>query len=438
MTSALTLERLSPELRRVAERAKREPEGTFHSVAHLIDEAALARAFHRLRRDAAVGVDGITVETYGQNLGLRLAELHRRLKGRQYRHQPIRRVHLPKGDGRTRPIGISATEDKVVQGALRDVLEAVYEQDFKDCSYGFRPGRSAHDAMRALRWSMGSNRVKCVLEADIKSFFDTVDRTRLLEMIRSRIPDGSLLRLISKCLHVGVLDEEQYTEPNEGTAQGSVLSPILGNIYLHHVLDVWFEREVKPRLAGEATLVRYADDFVIAFERQDDAERVLTVLAKRMKRFGLDLHPAKTRLVPFAPPRREASGKGPATFNFLGFTWYWRKTRKGRWSAMCKTMSERLSRAIGSAYDYCRRHRHASIKAQHDGLCRRLRGHFNYFGVSGNGRSLNALREQVHRIWFKWLNRRSQRQSLDWERYRSLQRAFPLPPVRITVVIWSG
>jgi RNA-directed DNA polymerase len=438
MTSASTLDRMSPELRRVAERAKLEPEGKFHSVAHLIDEAALARAFGRLRRKAAVGVDGITVEQYGQDLGPRVADLHRRLKAGEYRHQPIRRVHIPKGDGRTRPIGISATEDKVVQGALRDVLEAVYEQDFKECSHGFRPRRSAHDAMRALWKAVKPGRVKCVLEADIKSFFDTVDRTRLLEMIRSRVPDGSLLRLISKCLHVGLLDGEVYSAPDEGTTQGSVLSPMLGNIYLHYVLDRWFEDDVKPRLAGEATLVRYADDFVIVFERQGDAARVMNVLPKRLKRFGLHLHPEKTRLVPFASPRWEARGKGPGTFNFLGFTWYWRRTRKGRWAAMCKTMSARLARAIKSAHDFCRSHRHESVKVQHDGLCRRLRGHINYFGVNGNTRSMRLLYEQVRRIWFKWLNRRSQRQSFDWKRYSGLLRSHPLPPVRITVKIWTS
>jgi len=440
MTSASTLDRMSPELRRVAERAKREPEGKFHAVAHLIDEAALGRAFHRLRKDAAVGVDGVTVANYGRDLECKLEDLHRRLVTMTYRHQPIRRVHIPKRDGKTRPIGVGATEDKVVQGALRDVLEAVYEQDFKSCSYGFRPGRGAHDAMRELRRATAPGHVRCILEADIKAFFDTVDRTLLLEMIRSRVPDGSLLRLISKCLHVGVLDGETYAEPEVGTAQGSVLSPILGNIYLHHVLDVWFEREVKPRMAGEVTLVRYADDFVIAFEKTADAERVMAVLPERFRRFGLELHPEKTRLIPFACPRWEqARGKGPATFNFLGFTWFWKKTRKGRWSAMCKTMSARLSRAFQSAYDFCRSHRHESMKAQHDGLSRRLRGHLNYFGVNGNVDSLHKLLQRVRRIWFKWLNRRSQRQSITWERFNALTASvYPFPLARIYVRIWSG
>jgi RNA-directed DNA polymerase len=437
MTSASTLEDMSPGLRKVAERARREPEGKFHSLAHLIDEAALARAFDRLRKDAAVGVDGVTKEQFGQELEQKLRDLHERLRSMRYRHQPIRRVHIPKDKGRTRPIGISATEDKVVQGAIREVLEAIYEQDFLDCSYGFRPGRSAHDAVRALTPALSRGRMNWILEADIVSFFDSVDRTRLLEMLQARVADGSLLRLIGKCLHVGVLDGEEFSAPELGTAQGSVLSPLLGNVYLHYALDLWFEREVKPRLRGLSALVRYCDDFVIAFESKDDAERVMAVLGKRMQRFGLELHPDKTRLLPFGRPPQGGSGKGPATFDFLGFTWYWRKTLRGKWSVWCKTRTGRLTRAIKAVYDLCRRQRHWPVKDQHAALCRRLRGHFNYFGVSGNARSLFQLYERARQAWFKWLRRRSQRTSLTWGRFQDLLRALPLPRVRIVVSIWT-
>jgi group II intron reverse transcriptase/maturase len=251
---------MSPELRRVAERAKKEPDGRFHSLAHLLDEPALYRAFYRQREDAAVGVDGITKVDYAQNLVDNLRGLHERLGTKRYRHQPIRRVHIPKGNGQTRPLGISAFEDKVVQDALREVLEAVYEQDFLDCSYGFRPGRSAHDAIRALHRAAEAGELNWVLEGDIGSFFDSVDRTALWEMLRERVADGSLLRLVSKCLHVGVLDGVVYTTPDRGTAQGSILSPLLGNIYLHYVLDRWFTDVVQPRLRGKARLIRYADD----------------------------------------------------------------------------------------------------------------------------------------------------------------------------------
>ncbi len=251
---------MSLQLQKVVERARREPEGRFHSLAHLIDVSALRRAYDRMRKDAAVGVDGMTKGRYGQDLEERLRDLHARLRSKRYRHQPIRRVHIPKGQGKTRPIGISAFEDKLVQDAVREVLEAIYEQDFLECSYGFRPGRSTHDAIRTLDRIVHRGEVSWILEADIVSFFDSVDRTALVEMLQTRVADGSLLRLIGKCLHVGVLDGAEFSRPKIGTAQGSVLSPILGNIYLHYVLDLWFETEVKPRLRGRATLIRYCDD----------------------------------------------------------------------------------------------------------------------------------------------------------------------------------
>jgi len=337
MANALTLGGMSPELRKVVDRAKREPEGRFHSLAHLIDVQALERAYHRQRSSAAVGVDGVTKERYGQNLEANLQDLHARLKAKTYRHQPIRRVHIPKGQGQTRPIGVSAFEDKLVQDAVREVLGAIYEQDFLDCSYGFRPKRSAHDAVRTLRRVVDQGKVKWILEADIVSFFDSLDRTKLKEMLQERVADGSLLRLIGKCLHVGVLDGEAFFEPEVGTVQGSVLSPLMGNLYLHCVLDRWLEAEVKPRLRGQATLIRYCDDFIIGFEREDDARRVMAVLEKRLGRFGLTLHPDKTRLLPFwRPPRSQQGGKGPGAFDFVGFTFYWKRTRNGHWRSLCR------------------------------------------------------------------------------------------------------
>jgi group II intron reverse transcriptase/maturase len=438
MSNALMLECMSPQLRKVAERAQREPNGRFHALAHLIDVPALARAYYRLRPEAAVGVDGITKEDYGQNLLDNLRELHERLKSQRWRHQPIRRVHIPKDNGQTRPLGISALEDKMVQDALREVLQAIYEQDFWDCSYGFRPQRSAHDAIRAVHRAADQGVLNWVLEADIVSFFDSLDRQQLSEMLQERVADGSLLRLISKCLHVGVLDGEEFSAPDTGTVQGSVLSPLLGNVYLHYVLDRWFEREVKSRLRGAAWLIRYADDFVIGFEHREDAERVMAVLGKRMQRYGLNLHPDKTRLIPFRPPERDhRRGKGPATFDFLGFTLYWRRTRMGRWRLGCKTRRARLRRAIRAVSDRCRRHRHEPVAAQHVALVRRIQGHFNYFGVNGNHRSLKCLDHQARRAWYKWLRRRSQRVRLTWERFCDLLRTFPLPTPRVVVAIWA-
>ena len=380
MSNASTLVSMSPELLKVVERAQREPEGRFHSLAHLIDVSALERAYHRMRKDAAVGVDGITKEEYGQALEANLQDLHARMKAKRYRHQPIRRVHIPKGQGKMRPIGISAFEDKLVQDAVREVLQAIYEQDFLDCSYGFRPGRSAHDAIRALNQIVHRGEGSWILEADILAFFDSVDRKELAKMLEIRVADGSLLRLIGKCLHAGVLDGAELSAPETGTAQGSVLSPLLGNVYLHYALDLWFETEVKPRLRGRATLIRYADDFVMGFEHEEDARRVMAVLSKRLGRFGLTLHPDKTRLLPFRrPPAGQTSGKGLNTFDFLGFTLYWARSRRGRWWITCKTRRASLRRAIQSVTDWCHCHRHLPVKAQHAALTRRLRGHSSYF-----------------------------------------------------------
>ncbi len=391
MGDATTSKAVSPGLLMVAERARRNPQERILSLCRFIDVAALARAHKRLRKDAAVGVDGVTFGTYGQRLEGNLVELHARMKAGRYRHQPIRRVNIPKEKGKTRPIGISSIEDKIVQGALREVLEAVYEQDFLDCSHGFRPGRRAHDALRALNREVRAGWVRYILEADIVSFFDSIDRKMLMEMLRGRIADESLMRLVGKCLHVGVLDGAEYSEPDVGTAQGSVLSPLLGNIYLHNVLDLWIEREAKPRLRGRCVPVRYADDFVIMFERQDDAERVMAVLPKRMAKYGLALHPEKTRLFAFAPPSGDDEGTGSETFDFLGFTLYWRRTRYGSWGMWCKTRRARISRAIMAAADWCRRHRHWPVKDQHAALVRSVRGHINYFGVNGNKVSLSRF-----------------------------------------------
>jgi group II intron reverse transcriptase/maturase len=410
----------------------------FTTLAHLIDVDALRRAYDRLRKDAAVGVDGITKEQYGQDLDQKLHDLHQRLRSKRWRHQPIRRVHIPKEQGKTRPIGISSTEDKVVQEAVREVLDAVYEPVFYDGSYGFRRGRSAHDALRTLQSALIRDEVGWILEADIQSFFDSIDRKVLMEMLRERVTDTSLLRLVGKCLHVGILDGAEYSEPDVGTVQGSTLSPLLGNVYLHHVLDQWFERDVRPRLQGKALLVRFADDFVIGFEREDDAKRVWAVLGRRFERYRLRLHPDKTRLLPFQrPPRGQKGGKGSATFDFLGFTQFWARSRKGAWVPRLKTRKARLRRAITAVADWCRSHRHLPVKQQHAALKSRLNGHLNYYGVNGNSRSLGVLIYEATRAWYKWLCRRSQRSRLNWKRFGDLLRDFPLPPPTIRVQIWT-
>lgn len=437
MTDAKTTEDVLPKLTKVAERAKRNPQQRILALAQYIDESALERSYRRLRKDAAVGVDGMTVEVYGQRLEENLKALRERMRAGKYRHQPIRRVHIPKENGKTRPIGISTVEDKVVQGAIREVLEAVYEQDFLECSHGFRPGRGAHDAIRALHRTATKGNVNHILEADIVSFFDSIDRKTLMEMLRGRIADETLMRLVGKCLHVGILDGEEYTEPERGTTQGSVLSPLLGNIYLHYVLDIWFEHEVKPQLRGAAELVRYADDFVICLQYADDAGRVMMLLTERLQRNGLTLHPEKTRLLTFQPPEVRTGGKGTASFNFLGFTLIWRRTLRGNWRLGCRTRKERVRSAILRAADWCRRHRHLPVPEQHTMLKRKLVGHYNYFGVNGNIEALTRVRLGVMRAWQKWLNRRSQRGRMGWKRFNELLRAHPLPAPRIAVQVWG-
>lgn len=432
----------SPELLKVVERAK-DPKFTFLALAHLIDEAALTRAYHRLRADAAVGIDGITKEQYGQELKRNIRDLHERLRAKRWRHKPIRRIHIPKENGKSRPIGISSTEDKIVQEALRELLEAIYEPIFHDCSYGFRRGRSAHDALRSLNRVLFRGEVSWILEIDVESFFDSVDRKMLIGMLQERVVDGSLKRLVGKCLHVGVLDGDEYTEPEEGTVQGSVLSPVLGNIYLHHVLDGWFERDVVPRIRGRARLIRYADDAVIGFAVEADAWKVLDALRKRFARFGLRLHPEKTRVVPFVRPgrmvgpgRATRNGEVRATFDFLGFTHYWRRARSGRWMPWIRTRSARLRRFIGAVADWCRSHRHEPVQEQHAALTRRIAGHFNYFGVNGNVPCLRHVLRACMKVWHKWLNRRSQRASKTWDEFNDLLQRYPLPRASVRVQLW--
>ena len=316
MSEARTSGAMSPGLRRVMERAQRDPHERQFALAYLIDVDALRRSFHRIRKDAAVGVDGVTKEEYGMDLEENLEELHARLRAGKYRHQPIRRVHIPKDRNRKRPIGISSLEDKIVQGALQEILQAIYEQEFLECSHGFRPERKPHDALMELHQAVRRGEANVILEADISTFFDSLDRPSLLEMLQERIADKSFIRLISKCLHVGVLEGEKFSRPDRGTAQGSILSPILGNIYLHYVLDKWFETEVKSRLKGKATLIRFCDDFVICFENQEDATRVMDVLGKRLGRYKLELHPDKTRLIDFGNHReisKAERGQAPWT-----------------------------------------------------------------------------------------------------------------------------
>lgn len=421
-------------LGRIATMAKAMPGVALSTLAHHIDVEWLREAYRRTRKDGARGMDGKTAKQYAEGLEDNLASLLQRAKSGTYRAPPVRRVHIPKGDGsQTRPIGIPTFEDKVLQRAVAMVLEAVYEQEFHDFSYGFRPGRSAHQACRRIDSAVMRKNGGWVLEVDVRKFFDTLDHGRLHEILRQRIRDGVILRLIGKWLNAGVLEGIELSYPERGTPQGGVISPLLANIFLHVVLDEWFVREVRPRLKGEAELVRYADDFVFVFMRKDDAERVFDVLPKRFSKYGLALHPEKTRLVPFRRPEEDQSGpRGkPGTFDMLGFTYYWGRSRNGYWVVKLRTAKDRFSRALRSIRIWCRIHRHDAVKTQHRTLSQKLNGHYGYFGISHNSAALQRLRNEVKRIWRKWLSRRSQKSYLTWTAMLRLLEKYPLPPARI-------
>jgi len=425
---------VSTKLQRIAELARQMPDRALTSLAYRIDVDWLKEAYIRTRKDGAEGIDGQTAEQYAANLDVNLAALLTRVKTASYRAPPVRRVHIPK-DGGTRPIGIPTFEDKVLQRAFAMVLEPVYEQEFLDCSYGFRPGRSAHQALSTFYDQMTAMRGGWVLELDIKSFFDTLDHGQLRQIIERRVRDGLVLRHVGKWLHAGVFEEGKLRHPEMGTPQGGVISPLLANIYLHEVLDVWFEREVKPRLKGRAFMIRYADDAVFGFSSEDDARRVLGVLPKRFGKYGLTLHPEKTCLVRFAPKNDDEDG-GPETFDFLGFTHYWGMSRKGRAIIKRKTASKRLKRSLTRISEWCKSHRHDPIKKQHQALRRRMNGHYGYYGITGNGRWLTSFQHAVERIWLRWLSRRSQRAPIKWDRFKQMLQVYPLPPPRVVHSIY--
>jgi group II intron reverse transcriptase/maturase len=413
------------------------------TLAHHIDLQWLHEAYRRTRKDAAVGIDGVTAQEYEAALEANLTELLERFKSGDYRAPAVRRVHIPKEGAhhKTRPIGIPTLEDKVLQRAVLMVLEPVYEQEFKDCSYGFRPERGAHQALEALWKSLMAIGGGWVIDLDIQSFFDTMRREHLQTFLDRRVRDGVIRRVIGKWLNAGVMEDGSLWYPEAGTQQGGVISPLLSNIYLHKVLDRWFEHEVKPRLKGRAFVVRYADDVALGFEHEEDARRVMAVLAQRFGRYGLTLHPEKTRLVDFRSPERRG-GLGddePPTgsgFDMLGFTHFWARSRKGRWVVKRKTAKSRFGRAVKRIAQWCRKFRHRPVAEQQRALNRKLQGHYAYYGVTGNARALNRFRRMVERSWRTWLDRRSQRARMTWPRFKRLLERYPLMPARVVHSIY--
>lgn len=434
MTRTLGLGDISTRLQRIAEVSKKRPEMAWTTLAHHIDVELLKEAYRRTRKDGAVGIDQETAEAYAKNLEMNLRSLKERLHSGIYKAPPVRRCFIPKEKGEYRPIGIPTFEDKVLQRAVVMILEAVYEQDFLNCSYGFRPGRSAHGALDELRSVTAFIQGAFVVEVDIERFFDTLDHSQLRKFLDLRVRDGVIRRIIDKWLGAGVMEEGKVVHPETGAPQGGVISPLLANIYLHHVMDKWFEQVVKPRLKGKAFLIRYADDMVIAFDEEKDARRVLEVLPRRFGKYGLTLHSKKTRLVRFKRPTGSKHDRD--SFDFLGFTHYWGRSLDGFWVIKKKTAKERLTRALKRVTEFCRLYRHKPLKWQHKKLVMKLRGHCEYYGATGNARSLERFRREVRRIWKKWLARRSQHRNMYWDRFVQLLEYYPLPAMRVVHSIY--
>jgi len=430
---------VSTKQQRIAQLAQRYAGDGLTTLHHYLDLEWLRVAYTRVRKDGAPGVDGETWVSYGEHLEANLGDLLKRVKTSSYRAPPVRRVHIPKGTGaETRPIGIPTLEDKVLQRAVVMLLEPILEGAFHDHSFGFRPGRSAHQALNTLWESSTRLGIRWIIDADIRQYFDTIDHGKLREMLRQRVRDAVVLRLIGKWLKAGVLEDGAWRRTESGTPQGGVISPLLANLYLHEVLDQWLVHQASPHLRGRWFIVRFADDYVIGLQQRRDAERVLAVLPKRFARYGLTLHSEKTRLVPFGRP----PGRGhtrPGTFDFLGFTHYWGRSRKGRWVIMRKTAKDRFSRSLKQLSVWCQRYRHWPLRRQHAVLSRKLRGHFAYYGITGNARSLRRYRTAAARLWWKWLNRRDRRRHLPWERFSTILRdVLPLPKTRIVHSVYAA
>lgn len=412
----------------IAEVAKKYAGSPVTTLSHHLDVLWLREAYGRVRRDSAPGVDGQTVADYGENLDANLKSLLERAHKGTYRAPPVKRIHIPKSETETRPIGLPTAEDKVLSRAVVMLLEPVYEQEFLDCSYGFRPGRSPHQALEALRSAVMAMDGGWVLDVDVRKFFDTIPKQRLREVLRHRIKDGVIDRLIGKWLKAGVWEDGSMTYPEAGTPQGSVISPMLSNVFLHEVLDRWFVREIKPKLCGQAELIRFADDFVVVCKEREDAEALLAQGTERFQSYGLAIHPEKTRIVDFRHPWK--SEQKPQTFDFLGFTHYWAKTQRGGYAVKRKTKGKKFRAALANVWDWCKKNRHEPVGQQHRQLSAKVRGHYAYYGIRGNSRALGRFVMEVRRAWHYWLNHRSRERNDGARLWKLLDEHFHLPPAR--------
>ncbi|HEX7039557.1 MAG TPA: group II intron reverse transcriptase/maturase [Trueperaceae bacterium] len=413
--------------------ARKDKDARFTALLHHVSFHRLVLAFDGLKKDAAPGTDGVSWAEYEQDWQENLRGLHERVQSGKYRAVPSRRVYIPKADGRLRPLGIASLEDKIVQRAVGEVLNAVYEADFKGFSYGFRPGRSQHDALDALAAGLGT-KVNWVLDADIRGFFDHLDRGWLVKFLRHRIADERVLRLAGKWLSAGVIEDGQWSDSGEGTMQGGSISPLLANVYLHYALDLWAEWWRKHHARGNVVIVRFADDFIVGFEYQDDAERFLGELRGRLAKFSLELHPDKTRLIEFGPHaacNRKARGEGkPETFTFLGFRHIARLSRGGRFWVQRVTDTKKMTAKLKQVKTELTRRRHLPVPEQGRWLASVIAGHQAYYAVPGNAKAVRSFREQAIRHWRHALRRRSQRNRVTWERMKRIASRY-LPKTKI-------
>jgi len=419
----------------ISRKAHEDRSMKFDNLMHLFNVQNLCKCFKRLKKNRAPGVDKVTLEEYGLNLIENVANLVNRIKQLSYRPQPVRRVYIPKSNGKPRPLGIPTIEDKMVQMMFALILEAIWEQDFLPISYGFRPKKGCQLALRDLNEILRKQPVGYVIDADIVGYFDNVNHEKLLNCLERRVADKKFLRYIVRMLKSGIMDGRNYFAPGKGTPQGGVASPILANIYLHYLLDVWFIRKIRPHCSGYVEMVRYCDDFLICVEKKEDVAFVYRQLEKRMGIGRLELSKEKTEIIEFRKPRNGNEGNRsnkPGSFNFLGFTHYWEKSRKGFYRVGRKTQKERYHKAVGKVNEWLRKNRNFLTTGElWKRVSQMLTGHFSYYGVSGNYKKISNFHYRVTRLFFKWLNRRSQKKSHNWKRFNDYLKLFPLPKVKI-------
>lgn len=432
---------METKLTRIAELAKTKPKIKLQTLMHVIDEKYLQECHRNMAGRRAAGIDEVTKEQYGENLGRNVALLLAKMKRQAYKPQPVKRVYIPKADGRKRPLGLPAYEDKLIQKAINEILKVIYEQEFLNCSYGFRPGRSAHDAIKEVNRIIETRKINYVVDADIKGFFDNVNHEWMIKFLKERIQDKNLLRLVSRFLKAGVMEEGSVRSTQQGTPQGGIISPTLANIYLHYILDLWFMVKIARKCRGEAHIVRYADDFVCFFQYQDEAQMFYAELKKRLGKFNLEVAESKTKIIEFgkfAEERRKERQKGkPETFDFLGFTHYCSKNRYGRFHLKRKKSRKKLSMNLKAIGIWLYRNMHTEISTLIRQLNIKLIGYYRYYGVTENYRSINNFRYRVRRKLLAILRRRSQKKSLTWEKYAVLLKHFPLAQARIFVNIYG-